>query len=180
MTVAQIITNLKSVAKDVQEIFINGNVSYSCWEESIDDWITAGKGDIDILASNIYMGFSSYGETWKTDIINLLNAFGADGTYITEFAPSCSSLEDYSTDEAVQAAAVTEMIEYIKASGMKRALFYSWQDYPGGFFGAVKADDTYRLLWDQALLNSGSVKSITIPAKTATISLPNTIAFIPK
>jgi hypothetical protein len=111
MTVAQIITNLKSVAKDVQEIFINGNVSYSCWEESIDDWITAGKGDIDILASNIYMGGGSYGETWKTDITNLVNAFGVDGTYITEFAPSCSSLEDYSTDEAVQATAVTEMIE---------------------------------------------------------------------
>jgi hypothetical protein len=163
MTVAQIITNFKSVAKDVQEIFINGNVSYSCCQESIDDWIKAGKGDIDILASNIYMGGGSYGETWKTNITNLVNAFGVDGTYITEFALSCSSLEDYSTDEAVQAAAVTEMIEYIKASGMKRALFYNWQDYPGGFFGAVKADGTYRLLWSQALLNSGSVKSITVP-----------------
>jgi hypothetical protein len=46
---------------------------------------------------------------------------------------------------------------------MKRALFYSWQDYPGGLFGAVKADGTYRLLWDQALLNSGSVESTTVP-----------------
>ena len=132
MTVAQIIINLKSVATDVKAIFTNGNVSYTCWQGSIGDWITAGKGDIDILASNIYMGGNgSYNKRWKTDIINLVNAFGPEGTYITEFAPSYSSLEDYSTDEAVQAAGVTEMIEYMKDSGITRALFYSWHDYPG-------------------------------------------------
>jgi len=181
MTVAQIIANLKSVATDVQEIFTNRNVSYSCPQSSIDDWITADKGDIDILASNIYRGGCGfYNDNWKTDITNLVNAFGVDGTYLTEFAISGSSLDDYSTDEAVQAIAVTEMIEYIKASGMKRALFYTWRDYTGGLFGVVKADGTYRLLWNQALLNSGSVKSITVPAKTATISLLNTIALIPK
>jgi len=164
MTVAQIITNLKSVATDVKAIFTNGNVSYSCWQNTIDDWVVAGKGDIDILASNVYMGGNgSYSEIWKTRITNLVNAFGADGTYITEFAPSYSSLEDYSTDEAIQAAGVTEMIEYMKDVGITRALFYSWHDYPGGLFGAVKDDGTYRLLWNQALLNSRSVESTTVP-----------------
>ncbi|HZK41199.1 MAG TPA: hypothetical protein VFC91_06580 [Atribacterota bacterium] len=181
MTIAQIITNLKSVATDVQKIFTNGNVSYSCWQDSIDDWITAGKGDIDILASNIYRGgYGVYNDNWKTDITKLVNAFGVDGTYISEFAPSYSSLEDYSKDEKVQAAGVTEMIEYIKASGMNRALFYSWHDYSSGLFGAVKNDGTYRLLWNQALFNSGSVKSTTVPTKTATISLPNTITLLAK
>ena len=181
MTAAQIITNLKSVATDVQAIFTNGNVSYTCRSDFIDDWITAGKGDIDLLASNIYIGGEGYygSNDWKARITNLVNAFGVDGTYISEFAPSYSSIEDYSTDEAVQAAGVAEMIEYIKDSGIERALFYSWHDYPGGLFGVVKDDGTYRQLWDQALLNSGSVKSITVPAKTATISLPNTIALIP-
>jgi len=145
MTVAQIITNLKSVATEVKKIFTNGNVSYSCGSCFIDGWIAVGKGDIDILASNVYIGGEGdYNDNWKTYITNLVDAFGVDGTYITEFAPSYSSLEDYSTDEAVQTAGVTEMIEYMKASGIKRALFYSWHDYPGGLFGVVKNDGTYR------------------------------------
>jgi len=163
MTETQIITNLKSVATDVQAIFTNGNVSYSCWQNTIDDWVVAGKGNIDILASNVYMGGNgSYGKIWKTRITNLVDAFGADGTYITEFAPSYSSLDDYSTDEAVQAAAVSEMINYIRTSGINRALFYTWW---GDTFGVVKTDDTYRLLWSQALINTEPVKFVTVPTK---------------
>ncbi|MBA7616196.1 hypothetical protein ES703_23492 [subsurface metagenome] len=156
LTDTQLIANLKSLATEVQEIFINGNVSYSCWRESIDDWIIAGKGDIDILACNIYMGGDGYygGNKWKTDINKLVNAFGADGTYLTEFNLSWSSLDDYSTDEAVQAAALTEMIEYIKASGMTRAFYFAWKDDGEARFGVVKDDGTYRLLWSQALLNT--------------------------
>jgi hypothetical protein len=181
MTVAQIITNLKSVATDVQEIFTNGNVSYTCEPLYIDAWIAAGKGDIDLLASNVYSEWGVHNTVpWEDEIDALVGAFGTGGTYITEFNLNVWGLDYYSTDEAVQATALTEMIEYIKASGIERALFYSWHDYPGGLFGVIKADETYRLLWNQALLNSGSVKSITVPAKTATISLPNTIALIPK
>ena len=180
MTVAQIITNLKSVAKDAQAIFTNGDISYSCAHNYIDNWIAAGKGDIDILASNVYIGGEGYyTEGWKTEITNLVNAFGVDGTYISEFGPSYSSLEDYSTDEVAQAEAVTEMINYMKAAGIERALFYCWHDYPGGLLGVLKNDENYRLLWTQALINTEPVKFATIPTKTNTISLPDTIALIP-
>jgi hypothetical protein len=180
MTEAQIIINLKSVAIDVKAIFTNGNVSYSCWQESINDWITAGKGDIDILASNIYIGGTTFDDTWKTNITNLVNTFGVDGTYLTEFNLSWSSLDDYSTDETVQAAALTEMIEYIKASGMTRAFYFTWKDDGEAHFGVVKADGTYRLLWNQALLNTGPVESTTVPITATTISLHDTIALIPR
>ena len=164
ITVAQLIANLKSVATDVQAIFTRGDVSYSCYHENIDDWVSAGKGDIDILASNVYMGWGAHIPIdWENEIDTLVGAFGTGGTYITEFSLNCSGLEYYSEDEAVQATAVTEMIECIKASGIERALFYCWQDYPGGLFGVVKDDGTYRLLWDQALLNKGSVESTTVP-----------------
>ena len=182
LTDVQLRINLKFLATDVQEIFTNGNISYSCSQNSVDSWIAIGKGDIDILASNIYMGGEgSYGNSWKTAITNLVNVFGADGTYLTEFGPSWSSLDDYSTDEAVQATAVTEMIEHIKASGMTRALYFCYTN-PGWLSGfeVLKTDGTYRLLWNQALLNSGSVKSITVPVKTTTISLANTIALLAK
>jgi hypothetical protein len=123
------------------------------------------------------MGGRSFNDDWKTKIDNLINAFGADGTYITEFNLSWSSLDAYSEDEAVQAAALTEMIEYIKASGMTRAFYYTWKNDK---FGVIKNDGTYRLLWNQALLNTGPVESTTVPTKTTTISLPGTIALIPK
>ena len=179
MTVAQIITNLKSVATEVQEIFTNGNVSYSCTHDYISNWITAGKGDMDILASNVYFGGDGYyDDSWKTKITNLVNAFGVDGTCLTEFNLSWSSLNDYSTDEAVQAKAISEMINYIKASGMTRAFYFLWY-LPTLQMGVVKDDDTYRLLWNQALLNTGPVKFVTVPTKTTTASLPNTIALIP-
>ena len=60
-----------------------------------------------------------------------MNAFGADSTYITEFSLSASSLYDYSTDETVQAEAITEIIEYIKASGITRAFYFQWKDGGG-------------------------------------------------
>jgi hypothetical protein len=181
MTVAQIITNLKSVATEVKAIFTNGNVSYSMsWDNDI--WRATGKGDIDILGLNVYRGseVGTFNDWWKEQISANFDVFGADGMYISEFGLSSINIENYSTDEAVQAAGITEMIEYIKALGIERALFYSWHDYSGGLFGAVKNDGTYRLLWSQALLNSESVKFATVPTKTTTASLLGTIALIPR
>jgi hypothetical protein len=180
----QMITNLKKVATEVKQIFTNGSISYSYGWGYDDKWISQGKGDVDILAHNMYMGGNgSYNYPWKQEITKLINAFGIDGFYLTEFGPSYSAIEDYSTDEAVQAQAVTEMIEYIKASGMERAIFFCYYDDSQPFgpegFGVVKTDGNYRLLWNQALLNSGSVKSITVPTTTTTISLPDTIVLIP-
>jgi hypothetical protein len=149
MTVARLIANLKSTATEVQAIFTRGNVSYTCWSTHIDDWIAAGKGDIDILASNIYMtwGPHPYDLPWQDEIDALIGAFGVNGTYITEFGPNTERLDYYSADEAVQAAAVATMIDYIKASGTTRALYFCWKD--GGYnWGILKADGTYRLLWN--------------------------------
>ena len=152
ITVAQIITNLKAVATDVQAIFTRGNISYSCPQQYVNSWITVGKGDIDILAANEYMGESWEtngfdNDVWKTDITNLVNAFGANGTYLTEFSLSPISLDSYSTDESVQAAAIKEMIDYIRTSGMTRAIFFLWK-HNATHWGVVKDDGTYRQLWN--------------------------------
>ncbi len=149
MKPSQLITNLKSVAADAQVIFTNGKISYSCAHSFIPDWISEGKGDIDILASNVYMGGSStqdpFNDDYKTEIANLVNAFGVDGTYLTEFNLSYLNINNYSTDENKQAEAVNEMVTYINASGMKRAFWYAWENDE---FGALKSDGTYRLLWN--------------------------------
>ena len=156
LSLATLITNFKSLATEVKQIFTNGRVGYSCWAEwnTRLAWLAAGKDDLDILATNVYMGGEgNYSDDWKGIIDAFIGKFGVDGTYLTEFAPSWSALDDYSTDEAVQAQAVTEMVHYIKASGVKRAMYYCWKDplhLPG--FGIVKGDGTYRqLLWDSLL-----------------------------
>ena len=149
MTEAQMRANIKSVATDVQAIFTRGKISYSCEQDSVYAWIEIGKGDIDILAFNAYMGGTEFNDNWKNAITNAVNAFGSDGTYLTEFAPSAASLDSYSTDELIQAATVNTMIEYIKASGMTRALSFCYYDNSLPFgpkgFGALKTDKTYRL-----------------------------------
>jgi len=185
LTDAQLIANLKSLTTEVKTIFTRGNVSYSCFQENIADWVSVGKGDIDILASNVYMEWGDHQVTpWEDFIDTLVGAFGVSGTYLTEFGLHTNGLDYYSTDEAVQATAITEMIDYIKASGMERAIYFAL--LTGGVyeeeenFGAVKADGTYRLLWNQALLNSESVKFASVPTKTTTASLPGAIALIPR
>jgi hypothetical protein len=147
ITDAQLIANLKSVATDVQTIFTRGKVSYSCAHNRIPDWASVGKGDIDILASNIYMTIGATAQVinWRGEIDTLVGAFGPDGTYITEFGLNNISLGSYSTDEAVQAAAVTTMLNYITSVGITRADFY---DYIDDDFGARKTNGTYRQLWD--------------------------------
>ena len=185
LTDAQLRTNLKSVATEVQAIFTNGNISYSCSNQTtmINAWIAAGRGDIDILAFNIYKGGASdpdYDLSYQDRIDSIITAFGSEHTYISEFNVSYTSLEHYSADESVQAAALTEMIDYIKASGITRAIWFMWKDDATAYFGVMKDDGTYRLLWNQALLNTDSIKFATVPTKTTAASLPNTIALIPR
>jgi hypothetical protein len=182
LTLSQYITNLKSLATEVQAIFTNGNVSYSCFHENIDDWVSAGKGDIDLLASNVYRAWGAGNNPipWEDEINTLISAFGTDGTYLTEFSLNTSGIGYWSEDETVQAIDLTEMIDYIKATGIERAFFFSWKDNQSAQFGAVKIDGTYRLLWEQALLSTVTVRFATVPTTTTTVSLPETIAFLPR
>lgn len=146
LTDTQLIINLKALATEVQAIFTRGNVSYSCAQGFVNNWVTLGKGDLDILASNIYIGgIVPFTNAWKTDIDNLLSAFGVNGTYLTEFSLSYTSLDSYSSDEETQANIIQEMVNYIKDRGILRAMFYT---YTGDTFGVRKADGTYRKLWD--------------------------------
>src|SRR5680860_225679 len=182
LTILQLIANLKILATDVKAIFTNGNLCYSCFHENIDDWVTVGKGNIDILASNVYREWGNHNPIpWQSEIDTLVSAFGVGGTYLTEFSLNTNGVDAYYEDELVQATAITEMIDYIKASGMERAYFFMYAnvDWISGF-EVLKDDGAYRLLWNQALLNTEPVKFATVPTKTTTISLPDTITLIPK
>jgi len=155
LTDAQLVANLKSVATSAQSIFTNGNISYSFAGSATDLWIAGGKGDLDLIAANHYIGGDgTYDDYYEGYLTSLYAAFG-DTVYLTEFGPSWTSLTDYSADEAVQAAGTTEMLDYIKDLGIPRAYFFSYRDetwMPD--FGAIRTNDVYRLLW-WSLLNSG-------------------------
>ena len=163
MTVAQIRLNMKSTAAEVQNIFTRGNVSYACAADTsaISEWKTLGRGSIDIISWNLYIGGTTFNDGWKTKINNIIKNFGVDHTYLSEFNLSFLSLDSYSTDETVQAAKISEMIDYIKASGMTRAYYFHWK----GDQGAVKDDGTYRLLWD--VLSSSNDLTAAMTANSA-------------
>lgn len=149
LTDAQLLINLKSLATEVQAIFTRGNVSYSVGASTtfINNWIVAGRGDLDLIELNIYRGGSApFNNDWKTHISNMVDAFGADHTSITEFSLSYTSLDSYSTDEEEQATALLEMINYIKGLKIKKASFFNYG--PLDTFGARKADGTYRKIWE--------------------------------
>lgn len=126
ITVDEIVSNLKSVATEVQGIFTNGKISYSCGTFSQDKWISMGKGDIDLLALNVYQGSTSFNNRWKSSINIMKEEFGTEGTYLSEFGLSSVSVNHYSKDEKVQLQALNEMIEFIRNSGIERAFYFCW------------------------------------------------------
>ncbi len=139
--------NIKALATEVQAIFTRGNISYTASSSYfMNKWHALGRGDIDILAWNVYSNQSS----WQDAITNMMDWWGADHTYITEFNLNYKSLDAYSADEGAQAVALASMIDYIKASGITRANYFC---YPGDQFGALKGDGNYRELWNNAILN---------------------------
>lgn len=145
LTGPEIVAFVKSVATDAQAIFTRGNISYSCSYNHIADWITAGRGDLDLLGMNVYRAWGTGNNLndWEGKIDDFTAAFGNAG-YITEFSLNTQGLQYYSADEEVQAAAVTEMIDYFEASGIKRAIFFK---YESADFGAWNWNDTYKELW---------------------------------
>jgi len=153
MTVAQIRLNMKSTATEVQRIFTRGNVCYTCAADmsAINEWNVLGRGDIDLIAWTLYVQTpsSSDWDWWKSKIDNIIAKFGATHTYLSEFNLNCFSLDSYSTDETVQAAKLSEMVDYVRASGMTRAYYYQWK----GKQGFVKDDGTYRLNILSSLVN---------------------------
>jgi hypothetical protein len=145
LTLNQLIINLKSLATEAKSIFTNGKVSYACPGFYIPDWVSAGKGDLDFLTANVYMGGTTFNENWKTRVKSLIDTFGVDGAYLTEFSLSYLNLNNYSTDENVQLNGIIEMLKYIQELGIKRALFFS---HNSDEFGALKNNGVYRKLWD--------------------------------
>lgn len=156
LTVEQLITNLKLLATAVKAIYTRGKISYSCAHNYINSWASAGKGDLDFLASNIYMGGLTFDDTWKTEVNTLINTFGDAGCYLSEFSLSYISLDSYSTDEFIQSQKISEMLEYIKSSGISRAYFF---EYIHNNWGARKETGIiYRQLWDVLIKETGGFK----------------------
>ena len=139
--------NLKVLASEVQSIFTRGNISYTASSSYfMDKWYALGRGDIDVIAANVYANQSS----WQEVVSNIVNWWGPEHTYITEFSLNYNSLDSYSIDESEQATGLASMIDYIEASGISRAYYFCYKDAK---FGSLKGDGTYRLLWDNAILN---------------------------
>ena len=150
LTADQLVINLKDLATDVKKIFNIGKVSYSFGASAanIARWIAAGKGDLDLLAFNLYRGsVAPFNSDWEGFIDDMYAEFTED-TYISEFNLSSTSLASWSADQATQRSGLTEMINYIIESGIKRASFFTfYSDTLGCRTGA----GVYKEIWTYIL-----------------------------
>jgi hypothetical protein len=179
ITDAQVRTNIRSLATEVQAIFTNGEVTYGNACLYLSDWINEGIGDLDQI------GWMVYGdESWQNNVDTIIAAFGVDHAYINEWNVDSGGYSWFDGDEVDEVALITQMVDYFKAAGISRAFFFLYTIpfwYGEDTFEVLKEDGTYRLLWSQALLDSAwSVKFATVPTKTTTASLLGTIALIPR
>ena len=173
LTTSQLISNMKSLATTCQSIYTRGNITYATSPDYYDNWIAAGKGDIDMIAGNQYLTWDVYGtydpdvdDPWYIQKLNdMITAFGTGGFYLSEWGVSSSATANFSPDEAVQAAKVSDLISYISNSGVTRAYFYEYYDdtRPSGRvgFGIKKTTGTYYQMWNSvtSLVQSDSTVS---------------------
>ncbi len=132
----------------MQAIYTIGNVSYACAldQTALEAWDTLGKGDIDILSWNGYLGGSAESDwAWWLSKVNWMHSHWAN-SYLTEFSLNATSLATYSADEQVQAAGISRMIDLIQIAEVPRAFYFQ---YKGTNFGALKDDEVYRQLWSE-------------------------------
>lgn len=134
LTEAQLLLNLKSLATEVQAIFTRGNISYSTYGSYLTSWSVAGKGDIDIISSNVYKS----GNDWITEISSMIAAFGITGYSISEFNSA-------SLDENIVKSDVQIMIDYIENSNISTACFYNARDEQ---FGYKNLSGRYNKVWE--------------------------------
>jgi hypothetical protein len=149
MNATQFIAHIKETATAVQAIFTRGIVTYAPSTWFIQNWVTAGKGtDIDKLGWNIYANMNTEfiaSGNWPT-IVNLAYTTWGTDCYISEFSVNSTSLSAYSTDQYKQERKVAEMLDYIKKSGLNRAIFFCW-NYTGQDFGVIdNYGDPYKLI----------------------------------
>lgn len=151
LSLSELRDNLKSVATECQAIFIRGNISYTTNQDQISAWNTLGKGDLDLIAFNVYRGgLGSYSNAWKTAIDNIVTNWGNEA-YITEWSVSYTSLNDWSTNEERVAAGIAEMLDYIQEAGISKAIFYSFAEADFGVYDGTN----FKLFWNNLTTNNG-------------------------
>jgi hypothetical protein len=152
LTDAQLRGNLKTLATSVQAIYTRGDVSYTLAAGQESAWNTLGRGDIDQMAFNKYRGgVGAYSNTWIDTITSMIGYFGADHTYLTEFALSYTSLADYNANSEIQARELAVMQKKIQDLGITRAYFFCYNNSSYGVISAYGAEP--RLIWNTLTTN---------------------------
>jgi hypothetical protein len=172
LTNAQVRTNIRALATEVQALYTIGDVTYSnaIWGQDESDilanWISEGKGDIDQIGWFCYrdLGDPDF-DYWMSTIDDITAEWTPDEAYISEFNLDSGGYEWWADkfpelgDEEGEAIGITELIAYLRSKGISRAFFFYHTD--PGWYGAdayecLKEDDTYRLLWWSLLDSAGS------------------------
>lgn len=160
ITDSQIRSNLRTLATEVQSIFTRGPVSYQvCQDTNLNDWISDDDlGGLDLIAVNTYGIYldGKFSPTYKTNIVNLLSAFGNQG-YISEFNLDAYDPRFQSIPEDLAIRETAVMMDYIKNSGVLRASFFQWRGFKDGdnAFSVRMNTEEFKTMWQPLANNNG-------------------------
>ncbi|MGW6120444.1 hypothetical protein ACWFRF_15485 [Nocardia sp. NPDC055165] len=154
----QLATAVKAAAPGIKIVY-----SFGAFGNHGNFWISAGKGDIDYLAGNVYGNYfparGYYNRlNYRTVIPQMQAAFGS-GWYISEFNVEAVSATFNGMPEDLREDELTEMHRFISKSGVSRAYLYQYRAYDGidgnDSFYMRYNDGTFRRAWNAIESNNG-------------------------
>ena len=156
---ATLISNLKTLATEVQAIYTVGKVSYTDWIGVAQNWMDAGIGDdLDYIGMNIYN--ESIGSNSFSSILDWVYGTWRNRVFISEFSPDSRGLTAeglWGTDADRYAQVFKKDMEEIAAKPFFSAYMYTWR-YADDKFGLVTESTGTPQTWYYPLLGQRRVR----------------------
>lgn len=201
-TQTQLISDLKTLATDLQPyISANTKLVYSTYDLSstmFDNWVSDGRGDIDVLGGNVYAQTSTNGKGFIFGDMGrlglMIKTFGAEHFILTEFGITGNAAEYAAARQSNRARIMKHIYAGIRELGFTTAIAYSYVGYLNGDndFALKNTDGTFDVQWGILLNDGGKSHLVTVggetkevheakalaPAKTA-VATAKTVVTIP-
>jgi hypothetical protein len=170
LTVAQMISNLGTLATDVKAIYTLGTVAYSPWDylgTTYDTWISTGRGGLDFINVHPYCNSAdgnrslTYGG-W-TAINKMIRNFGPTHCNVTECGMEAGDTALQALPTYLKVAKWREQWNYMKNLGFQRAFVYTYVGYLNGDnqFAMKLTNSTFDPQWDVLISDGKRTRNVT-------------------
>lgn len=164
LTIPQMITKMRQLATDVKAVYTLSPVTYSCYDRlgvTYDAWISQGLGGIDLLGVHPYGNIRHRGNSVDNGGFNvikkMIDAFGADKCYISEFNLEANDTNLKLIPDDTQVVEMRKKYALIKSLGFTKACVFQWVGHlnSDNKFCMKNMDGSFNNMWDVLLNDNG-------------------------